>query len=140
MTPTKRCILAAALALAAGASSAEIFRCTARGGAVTYQEVACDAQSAGGVVNIPSSYPDNTYERERLAQREAALDARLMRRLEIEAAERIARDDRISRERQAQAARDLAQGQSQEGVPLFFVGRPLLASRHPHRFVPAGMR
>jgi hypothetical protein len=139
MTRIQRSLLAALLLVAAGASSAEIFRCRARDGSVTYQQDPCASASEGGAVNIPATYPDYGFERERLAQREAALDARLIRRLEIEAAERIARDDRISREKEAQAARDLAQAQSQ-GVPLFFAGRPLFASRHPRRSVPAGMR
>ena len=62
---------------------------------------------SGGAVDIPSSFPDaNALERERLFQREAALDARLLKRAEIDAAERIAREDRLAREREAQAERD----------------------------------
>jgi hypothetical protein len=136
MNPTHRSLLAALLLVAVGGASAEIFRCTARDGSVTYQQDPCASASEGGAVNIPTTYPDYGFERERLAQREAALDARLLKRLEIEAAERIARDDRIARQKEAEAARDLAQAD----LPVYVVGRPLYPSRHPRRLHPAGMR
>ena len=134
MTTLNRPMLAALLMLAAGMSSAEIFRCTARDGGVTYQQDPCAASSNGGAVNIPTSYPDYSAERDRLALREAALDARLLKRLEIEAAERIARDDRIAREK-AQA-----QAHGEESV-FYGIGRPLRVPRHlPRRPMPAGVR
>jgi Domain of unknown function (DUF4124) len=133
MTLLNRPMLAALLMLAAGMSSAEIFRCTARDGGVTYQQDPCAASSNGGAVNIPTSYPDYAAERNRLALREAALDARLLKRLEIEAAERIARDDRIAREK-AQA-----QAQSEDSV-FYGIGRPLRVPRHlARRPMPAGV-
>jgi len=133
MTTLNRPMLAALLMLAAGMSSAEIFRCTARDGGVTYQQDPCAASSNGGAVNIPTSYPDYSVERDRLALREAALDARLLKRLEIEAAERIARDDRIAREK--------AQAQAQAEDSVFYgIGRPLRVPRHlAHRPMPAGV-
>ena len=135
MTLLNRPMLAALLMLAAGMSSAEIFRCTAPDGGVTYQQVACAASSSGGAVNIHTSYPDYAAERDRLAMREAALDARLLKRLEIEAAERIARDDRIAREK-AQAQ---AQGQAEDAI-FYGIGRPLRLPRHlPGRPMPAGV-
>jgi hypothetical protein len=135
MTTLNRPMLAALLILAAGTSSAEIFRCTARDGGVTYQQDPCAASSNGGPVNIPTSYPDHAAERDRLALREAALDARLLKRLEIEAAERIARDDRIAREK-AQAQ---AQAQAEDTV-FYGIGRPLRVPRHlPRRPMPAGV-
>jgi Domain of unknown function (DUF4124) len=138
MTPPNRAMLAVLLMLAATQCSAEIFRCTAHDGGVTYQQDPCGASSSGGAVNIPTSYPDHTYERERLASREAALDARLLKRLEIEAAERIARDDRIAREREAQAARDLAE--AQQASPAYGIVRALHVPRHfPRRPLPAGV-
>lgn len=138
MTPRNRPMLAALLLLATGLCSAEIFRCTARDGGVTYQQDPCAASSNGGAVNIPTSYPDYSYERERLALREAALDARLLKRLEIEANERIARDDRIAREKVAQAALELAQ--AQQAYPVYGIARPLQAShRPPRRALPAGV-
>ena len=135
MTTLNRPMLAALLILAAGTSSAEIFRCTARDGGVTYQQDPCAASSNGGPVNIPTSYPDYAADRDRLALREAALDARLLKRLEIEAAERIARDDRIAREKA------LAQAQAEAEDSVFYgIGRPLRAPRHlPRRPMPAGV-
>lgn len=138
MTALNRPMLAALLLLATGLCSAEIFRCTARDGGVTYQQDPCAASSNGGAVNIPTSYPDYSYERERLARREAALDARLLKRLEIEANERIARDERIAREKEAQAA--LALAQAQQAYPLYGIARPLQVPRRlPHRPLPAGV-
>jgi len=138
MTALNRPMLAALLLLATGLCSAEIFRCTARDGGVTYQQDPCAASSNGGAVNIPTSYPDYSYERERLALREAALDARLLKRLEIEANERIARDERIAREKEAQAA--LALAQAQQAYPLYGIARPLQVPRRlPHRPLPAGV-
>jgi hypothetical protein len=139
MTPLTRPLLAALLLLATGLCSAEIFRCTARDGGVTYQQDPCAESSNGGAVSIPTSYPDYSYERERLAQREAALDARLLKRLEIEANERIARDNRIAREKEAQAAIELAQ--AQQAYPLYGITRPLqVLHRAPRRPLPAGVR
>jgi Domain of unknown function (DUF4124) len=138
MTAQNRPMLAALLLLATGLCSAEIFRCTARDGGVTYQQDPCAASSNGGAVNIPTSYPDYSYERERLALREAALDARLLKRLEIEAHERIARDDRIVREKEAQAALELAQ--AQQAYPVYGIARPMqVLHRLPRRPLPAGV-
>jgi len=139
MTALNRPMLAALLLLATGLCSGEIFRCTAPDGGVSYQQDPCAASSSGGAVNIPASYPDYSYERERLAQREAALDARILKRLEIEANERIARDDRIAREKEIQAAIELAQ--AQQAYPLYGIARPLqVLHRLPRRPLPAGVR
>ena len=138
MTALNRPMLAALLLLATGLCSAEIFRCTARDGGVTYQQDPCAASSNGGAVNIPTSFPDYSYERERLALREAALDARLLKRLEIEANERIARDERIAREKEALAA--LALAQAQQAYPFYGIARPLQSMRRPpRRPLPAGV-
>jgi hypothetical protein len=132
--PREMSLLGAALLLiAANANaSAEIFRCTAPGGSVTYQQVPCPATDSGGAVDIPSNFPDaNALERERLFRREAALDARLLKRAEIDAAERIAREDRLAREREAQAERDRIQ--NAQNAPVYIVARPLRMQRHPPR-------
>jgi len=138
MTPRNRPLLAALVFLAAGTSSAEIFRCTARDGGVTYQQDPCAAASAGAAVNIPTSFPEYSAERDRLMQREAAMDERLLRRLEIEAAERIARDDRVSREKEAQAERD----RLESTTPTYVLGVPVRSPwRSPRRAWPsAGVR
>jgi hypothetical protein len=127
---------AAFLLLAAGTSAAEIFRCTARDNRVTYQQEPCPDAALGGAVSIPASYPDYSAERDRLMQREAAMDARLLKRLEIEAAERIARDERVARELAAKAERERA-----ESAPTYIVAWPARAPRHPPRRPwPAGIR
>jgi hypothetical protein len=94
MTAMNRALgIFAACALAAmGSARAEIFRCTAAGGAVTYQEIPCAASEKGSVLEVPASYPalDSTL-RDRLFAREAALDQRLEAQRERENRESIAR-------------------------------------------------
>lgn len=98
-----------ALALIPLSAQAEIFRCTARGGAVTYQEFPCAEAEHARTMDIPAAYPEvNNSERNRLLQREAALEARMLERERIESAERIARNELAVREREAQAAREAA--------------------------------
>jgi hypothetical protein len=119
----KTTIAAAVLALAcANAQATQIFRCTAAGG-ITYQQQPCGPASVGGAVDIPTSYPDAGPERERLLQREAALDARLMKRLEIESRERIARDERIARERELEAERGRTERERSQEAPVYIVSR-----------------
>jgi hypothetical protein len=119
----KRTLAVAVLALAASTAwGTEIFRCTAAG-AITYQQQPCGPAATGGAVDIPTTYPDPGPERERLLQREAALDARLMKRLEIESAERIARDQRIARERELQFERERADRERSQEAPVYIVNR-----------------
>jgi hypothetical protein len=135
---TTKTILAGAmlLAFAGPAAASEIFRCTPAGGSVTYQQAPCGDAVTGGAVDIPTNFPDHTAERERLFQREAALDARLLKRLEIDAAERIARDNRIAREHELQAARERAE----QAAPGFVIV-PWRAQRHaPRGARPAAIR
>ena len=104
-------------------AAAEIFRCTAASGAITYQEIPCPASAPGRATDIPAAYPGiNSAERDRLLQREALLEARLLKRAEIDAAERIARDDRIARERELQP-------QIQPTAPAVLLVRPLRPPR-----------
>ena len=99
-------LLVAAVALPA---QAEIFRCTAAGGAVTYQEIPCGGADKIRTMDIPAVFPEvNSAERERLLQREAALEVRMLERERIESNERIARNELAVREREARAARDAA--------------------------------
>jgi hypothetical protein len=119
----------------AGAAGAEIYRCSA-GGSVTYQEIPCPDSADAATMPIGADFPVvNLLERDRLLQREAALDARILKRAEIDAAERIARDDRIARELtlQAQMERERA-----EAASSYVVARPL---RHaPRRAWPLAIR
>jgi len=97
------------LAVFAMPAQAEIFRCTAAGGAISYQEFPCAEADKSRTMDIPAAYPEvNSAERNRLMQREAALEARMLERERIESAERIARNELATREREAQAARDAA--------------------------------
>jgi hypothetical protein len=97
------------LAMIALPAQAEIFRCTAAGGAITYQEIPCGGADKSRTMDIPAVYPEvNNAERSRLLQREAALEARMLERERIESAERIARSELAVRERELQAARDAA--------------------------------
>src|ERR1700752_3877729 len=96
-------LMAASLLLATGAlASPGISRCTAPGGGVTYQEIPCPNDSAQRAVDIPTEYPEvNREARERLFQREAALEARQLEREKMDTALRIAREDRLAREAEA---------------------------------------
>ena len=128
---TQRLPIAALLAAFSLSAHAEIFRCTAAGGAITYQEVPCPASAQARAMDIPVEFPEvNRAERDRLLQREAALDARMLKRAEIESAERIARDDRAGRDREAQALRDaLPQREAAMANPGFLVIQPFRAPR-----------
>ena len=104
----RRSLFAIALIAALPAAAAPIYRCTdAFGGNVSYQEQPCAA--AGEATAIPTQFPDYAGPRDSLAAREAAADARLLERLRLESAERIARDDRAARQAQLDAERDHAQ-------------------------------
>ena len=123
-------ILSLILLVAGTARAAPIYRCI-DAGTVTYQEQAC--ASAGERVAIPDTYPEvNRAERDRLLQREAALEARLLKRAEIESAERIARENRRAREIELAAERERAQ----PAEPVYVV--PVIARPHrpvrPHRY------
>jgi hypothetical protein len=132
MKPKELLLAAVLLGLAANASAAgEIYRCKAPGGSVSYQQQPCANAGEGDAVGIATLYPDHTVERDRLMQREAAMDARLLKRLEIEASERIARDLRIAREAELQAERERAAAQQAQGG-VFIVGSPQ-RQRQSHR-------
>lgn len=114
--------------------AAGIYRCTEPGGGVTYQETACAGSSTGGAANIPTGFPDfNVVEHERILNREAMLDSRMLERYRIDSAERIARDDRIAREKEAAAQLAMAEAMAANaggGVP-FFLGRVPRADNRP---------
>ena len=116
-----------ALTLAMGAEAAPIYRCVDRG-VVTYQELPCPAPGGESVVQVPSAYPPvNALERERLLLREAALDARMLKRAELESAERLAYAALRARELELQAERERAR-QSEPAYPLAIV----IPGRRPH--------
>ena len=127
--------IAAFLAAISLSAHAEIFRCTAAGGAITYQETPCPASAQARTMDIPSAFPEvNRAERDRLLARADALEARLLKRQEIEAAERMARDDRAAREREIQALREALAQREAAAAPGFLVIQPFRAPRvHFHR-------
>ena len=87
-----RIALACAATALAAAAHADVFRCTSPVGAVTYQEIPCAANQAARIVDVPETYPAaNVAERDRLFQREAALDRRLEAERERLSRETIAR-------------------------------------------------
>ena len=129
-----RSLAALAFASLALCANAEIYRCTS-GGTVTYQETPCPPSATAATMDIPAQFPEvNRAERDRLLAREAALDARLLKRVEIEAAERMARDDRIARDRELAALREeLARRDADPAGGGFLIVQPLRAPRVHHR-------
>jgi hypothetical protein len=93
------------LLASASAGATEVFRCAQAGGTVAYQELPCAEGAVETSLQVPAFPPVNTVERDRLMQRDAALDARQLKRAEIDAAERIARDARSQREAELEAER-----------------------------------
>jgi len=91
------------LAVSVDLAAAGIYKCTSPSGSVSYQEIACEGAQAGGVANIPTSFPEvNSAERERLLRQVALLEQRELKRYEIDSNERIAMADIAAREREAQ--------------------------------------
>jgi hypothetical protein len=121
------------LAAATLPAAAAVYRCSAPGKPVSYQEQPCDAAAIEDTVAIPTQYPDYAAARDRLAAREAAADARILERARIDSAERIARDERAAREAQYAAEMERAQA-AEASYPVYAVGYPPRA-RHfvrPH--------
>jgi hypothetical protein len=113
-----------------GAHGAHVFRCTDTQGSVTYQETPCGAGAAERTLEA-SFPPANTLERERLLQREAALDARMLKRAELDTAERIAREARYARE--AELAAERARARAAEGTYYWTPYTRTWAPRPAHR-------
>ena len=120
-------ISAAALGLLAAtpAVAAEIFRCSTPGGSISYQQFPCAPGSEAGRIDIPTAYPDiDAAARDRLLQREAALD----RRLEAER-ERLSREEMTRITARAQVA--AAQAVAPAPEPVYSVGWPVVLARRP---------
>ena len=119
-------VIAIAVAFAATGALAggPVYRC-ASAGSVTFQQVPCASAAEERAMELPEYPPANLLERDRLLQREAALDARMLRRAEIDAQERIAREARRARDAEAEAERERAR--AVEGgylYPAYPVGYP----------------
>jgi hypothetical protein len=118
-------------------AAAEVYRCSAPGKAISYQQAPCDGSAIQDTLPIPSEFPDHTAARDRLAAREAAADARILERARIDSAERIARDNRLAAQAQAEAER--ARPAEAEGwYPVFMA--PPAPRRMPHRVRPHAPR
>ena len=94
-------------------AAAQIYRCTGPSGAVAYQEVPCEAGANERPVKVQEFPPVNSAERDRLMERDAALDARLLKRAEIDAAERMAKEARWAKEAELEAERQRAKNEAQ---------------------------
>jgi len=129
--------LAFALAATGAFAESQVYRC-ASGGSVSFQQVPCASAAEERAVAMPSYPPVNMLERDRLLAREAALDARLVRRAEIDAQERIAREARLARQAEAEAERERART-SEAGY--FYPAYPVAPPRviHHRNRAPASM-
>lgn len=84
-------------------TGAEVFRCVV-GSSVSYQEFPCADGMKEVKLDLPQSFPEvNTEGRNRLSQREAALDARLEAERERLSREEIARKQAAAQVASAQA-------------------------------------
>ena len=122
-------MILATAAFDAGATS--IYRCASPAG-VVYQELPCDAGASERAMKADFP-PANSAERERILQREAALDARMLKRAEIEASERVAREARWAREAELEAERQRAKAEAYvyPVYPVYF-GAPVRPRPTPH--------
>jgi hypothetical protein len=119
------CALAATGALADG----PVYRCV-NAASVSFQQVPCASASEERAFELPSYPPINMLERDRLLAREAALDARLLRRAEIDAQERMAREARRAREAEVDAERERAARTAEAGY--FYPAYPAAYPRVTH--------
>src|SRR5688572_9500917 len=118
----------ALLSTAAAASASQVYRC-ASAGTVSYQQMPCATAAEERPYDLPSYPPVNMLERDRLLAREAALDARLLRRAEIDAQERIAREARLAQE--AAIAAEIERARTTE-AGYFYPAYPVVRPRVTH--------
>jgi hypothetical protein len=128
-------LLSAVLPL--GATAEAIYRCESAAG-VSYQQLPCASSAAGTIAKVPTTFPPvNVVERDRLLAREAALDARLLKRAEIESKERMAYAALRARELELQAERERARESEPVYVVSWMAPRPL---RRPRARIASGFR
>ena len=113
--------------------AADIVRCRDAGGAITYQPAPCPDRTEESRTGIPDAYPEpNRAERQRIFEREAALDKRLEARRDRELAEQQMREARAEREAERERLALLAA----QAQPQYIVAYPLWrtpAHRAVHR-------
>jgi hypothetical protein len=130
-----RRLLLAVIALLAGplAVAGPAYRCTAPGGAVSFQDQPCANARDEQAIELAGYPPVNAAERDRLLQRESALDARMLKRAEMDSAERIAREARWAKEAEYQAERERAKV-AEQGYYYPVYAQPNYRARPtPHR-------
>ena len=118
-------LIAMGLAAAFVANAASIYRCATPKG-IAYQEFPCEAGAAEKSMPAADFPAVNDTERNRLLDREAALDARMVKRAEIDASERIAREARWAREAELEAERERSKAAASQYYPIYPIyGRPV---------------
>jgi hypothetical protein len=123
-----RFIACAFFAFAAVDAAAAMYRCVTPGGGVSYQELPCAREDAGGPVNVPSEFPEiNAEGRARLLQREADM----YRRLEAER-ERLSREEMTRISARAQVAAAQASAPVAADPPIYYAPAWPMAFPRPH--------
>ena len=113
-------VLAAAFSLAASPALAQLYRCDS-GGRVSYQDLPCPDATTAARPDIRTEFPPpNHMERDRLLQREAALDRRLEARRDRELVEAQMREARAERE----AERERLAALQAQALPQYAVAFP----------------
>ena len=128
--------LACALLTTAAFADGQVYRCASKG-SVSYQQEPCAAATEEQAYHLPSFPPVNVQERDRLLAREAALDARLVRRAEIDAQERIAREARLAREAELEAERAARPSEAGYFYPAYPVRYPRVTHHRGARPAPS---
>lgn len=123
----------AAFGFVGSAAGADIVRCVAPDGSVTYQQTACPESSRQQVAGIASEYPPvNLDERERVL----AAEQQMYKRLEAQRD----RDTRLVMAREARAAGDArareAQAAAAAAEPQYMLALPVRIVRPHHPRVP----
>lgn len=138
-----RMSLRLALALAAAtltvqdvSAAQDIVRCKDARGGLTYQPAPCPDRTEESRPGISNDYPaPNIVERDRLFEREAALDKRLEARRDRETMEQQMREARAEREAERERLAVLAAVQQ----PQYYVAYPNPWPAYPVRFTPRPM-
>jgi hypothetical protein len=123
----------ALVTLAGQAFAADIVRCIAPNGAVTYQQVACPEASREQVAGIASEYPaPNLAERERLLAKEQEMYRRLEAQRDRDTQVEMARQARAAAEARAMAEAAAAAANAAEPYYVAWPSYPVRPSHRPH--------
>jgi len=136
MAAMARLIAIAFAMLATSSLAGPVYRC-ASAGSVSFQQVPCASAAEERALELPEYPPANLMERDRLLAREAALDARLLRRAEIDAQERMAREARWARQAEAEAERERARTMEAGYFYPAYPVAPLRVTHHRNPVAPS---